>query len=353
MAGTRLMHFINQFFAGKGGENEAGEPVGWVQGTLGPGKLLQTKLGSLAEVVATAYCGDDYFNEHQEEAKAKILEIAREQQVDLFFAGPAFASGRYGFMCSEVCHFLSTSLGVPCITAMYPENPGVQSYRQFKDSNFFLFPTSERVLDMEGALTTISEFISRLGRGAKPGNAVEEGYMPRGIRVVSQAEQTGARRALEMALDKICGRPFRSEIPIVHMEQVPPPPAVGDMRQAALAILSTSGVVPGGNPDGFKMQRNTQWRRYSVESITSMTDLEWDVRHGGYNNVFMLQNPNYGVPIDVCKEMEKQGVFKRLYPYFYSTPGINGLLSVMQQMGHEMALDMKHEGVDAALLVST
>ena len=101
------------------------------------------------------------------------------------------------------------------------------------------------------------------------------------------------------------------------------------------------------------MHRNTQWKKYSVENLDSMTDTKWDVRHGGYNNIFMLENPNYGVPLDVCRELEKEGVYARLYPYFYTTPGINGLISVMQRLGEEMVSDMKTEGVDAVLLVST
>ena len=67
----------------------------------------------------------------------------------------------------------------------------------------------------------------------------------------------------------------------------------------------------------------------------------------------MYDNPNYGVPLDVCREMEKEGVFARLSPYFYGTTGVDALIPVMQAIGKEMANDMKAEGVDAALLVST
>ena len=84
-----------------------------------------------------------------------------------------------------------------------------------------------------------------------------------------------------------------------------------------------------------------------------MLDAGWDVLHGGYNTEFMSKNPNYGVPLDVCREMEKEGVFRKLYSHFYVTPGPRGLLSVMHRLGTEMAHDMKANGVDGALLVST
>ena len=84
-----------------------------------------------------------------------------------------------------------------------------------------------------------------------------------------------------------------------------------------------------------------------------MTETEWDVRHGGYNNMYMLENSNYGVPLDACRQLEKEGVITKLYPYFYTTPGCNGLISVMTRLGQEMVADMKANKVDIALLVST
>ena len=35
-----------------------------------------------------------------------------------------------------------------------------------------------------------------------------------------------------------------------------------------------------------------------------MKDGKWEVHHFGYDNTFMLANPNYGVPLDVCRELK-------------------------------------------------
>jgi len=85
------MHYINQFFAGIGGEEKADVPVGSLEEVVGPGKRLQDLLGDSAEIVVTAYCGDDYFAQHTDRALESILEIARDQNVKLLVAGPAFA----------------------------------------------------------------------------------------------------------------------------------------------------------------------------------------------------------------------------------------------------------------------
>jgi len=353
MPKVRVMHYVNQFFAGIGGEEKADAPVGFFEGPVGPGKRLQSLFEDLAKIAVTAYCGDNYFAEHIDEALSSILQIARDRDVELLVAGPAFASGRYGFACAETCHFVSTSLGLHCVTAMHPENPGVETYRQHKNRRVFLFPTTEAVLGMENALSSMAHFVSKLAAGSAVGPPSDEGYIPRGLRLDEVATNSGAARAVTMLLDRLSGRPFATEIPIESLEVVPTAPRIVNLGDVCLALVTTSGVLPPGNPDGFRGYQNTKWAKYSVEKLNSMQDASWDVIHGGYNTEFMRRNPNYGVPLDVCRELERMGLFSRLHPYFYATPGARGLLSVMQAIGREIVTDMKAQGVGAALLVAT
>ena len=43
-----------------------------------------------AEIVATVICGDTYFNGNIDKAAAEILEMVKQENPDLFIAGPAF-----------------------------------------------------------------------------------------------------------------------------------------------------------------------------------------------------------------------------------------------------------------------
>ncbi len=353
MTKLRVMHYMNQFFAGVGGEEKAEVPVDLWEGPIGPGKRLQSLLGDSADIVVTAYCGDNYFAEHTDEALAAILRIARDRDVKFLVAGPAFASGRYGFSCAEVCHFISASLGLHCVTGMHPENPGIEIYRQHKNSNVFLFPTTEITSGMENALSKMAHLVSKLAAGSAIGPPTEEGYIPRGIRLDEVASNSGALRAVTMLLDRLSGRPFVTEIPVESLEAVPAAPGIANLGNVCLALVTTSGVLPPGNPDGFRGYQNTKWAKYSIDKLNSMQDGSWDVIHGGYNTEFMKKNPDYGVPLDVCREMEKKGLFARLHPYFYATPDARGLISVMHAIGKEMVLDMKAQGVSGALLVAT
>ncbi len=350
---TRILHFLNQYFAGIGGEDKADVPVNSLLGAVGPGKRLQVLLGDSSEIVVTAYCGDNYFSANYVEALKKILQIIKDHNINIVVAGPAFDAGRYGFSCIEVCHAASTSLGVYGISAMHSENPGLAGYKQYGDAKVFAFPTTEAVSSMEDGLLKMTQCISKITSGSVIGSVSEEGYFPRGYRFVEFASKSGAERGITMLLDKLAGRPFITEIPVANLEATPIPHRIDNLKKICISLVSTTGVVPEGNPDEFKLVRNNIWKKYSIAELNSMKDAGWDVVHGGYSTAFMYENPNYGVPLDACRQLEKEGLFRRLYPYYYGTSGCGGSKGDMEDIGRAMVSDMKAEGVDAVLLVST
>ncbi len=353
MTQVRVMHYLNQFFAGMGGEDKADMPFGSRQGPIGPGKRLQDLLGDSARIAVTVYCGDNYFADHHKEVPASIMQIAKDQDIQIVVAGPAFSAGRYGFACVEICRFLSTSLGLYGITAMHAENPGVDTYRQYKDRRVFNLPTADVIAGMEDALSRVAKFVLKLASGDTIGPASEEGYMPRGIRIDRVASESGADRTIDMLLNMLANRPFTTEIPIESFEASPINPPVAELKDACLALAYTGGIVPLENPDGFRVAKNSKWNKYSIDKLNSMKDVEWDVVAGGHNTAFVRDNPNYGVPLDVCREIERRGILGEIYPYFYSTNGGTTTIADMKAVGMEMAHDMSHGSVGAVLLVST
>ena len=90
MAKLKVVHYINQFFAQIGGEEKADYPAELRVGEIvGPGQALTQQFGEDAEIVATIVCGDSYFNENLEKAKADILAMVKEQAPDVFEIGRA------------------------------------------------------------------------------------------------------------------------------------------------------------------------------------------------------------------------------------------------------------------------
>ena len=130
MVKKRVVHYLNQFFGQVGGEEKAKDGFTVKEGPVGPGLSLQRELGDTAEIVATVICGDDYFAANPEQNAVEGLKLAASYRPDLFFAGPAFAAGRYSVACGARCKAVSQELGIPAISGMNEEVPGVDLYRK-------------------------------------------------------------------------------------------------------------------------------------------------------------------------------------------------------------------------------
>jgi glycine reductase len=336
-----------------GGEDKAGVPLGFYEGARGPGRRLQALLGDKAAIVLTVYCGDNYFNDNRDEVIQEILTIAQTHDVDMVVAGPAFSSGRYGVACVEVCHSISTSLNLDCVTGISIDNPALTGYKRNKNVRTFALPTKANVAGMEEALSSMAKCILKLVSGLKIGPASEEGYIQRGIRMFGSVTKNGAERAIEMLLNKVTNNSFDTEIHIDTPERITIAPRITNLRDAHIALVTTAGLTPAGNPSKFKVMANSQWRKYPIDKLNSMKDSEWDVIHGGVDTSSLYKDPNYGVPLDVCREMEKEGVFAKLAGDVYGTVGFMGAVAAMQNIGKEISHDLRIQGVNGVLLVST
>src|SRR2546422_8881167 len=117
MTTLRVVHYLNQFFAGIGAEDKAETPPGHREGPIGPGRVLQQFLGDHGEVVATVFCGDNYAGE-KPGAIDEILGLVAKHRPDVLIAGPAFAAGRYGLACGGGALRARALLGVPAGTPL-------------------------------------------------------------------------------------------------------------------------------------------------------------------------------------------------------------------------------------------
>src|SRR5437868_3141459 len=153
----RVVHYVNQFFGGIGGEDQADVGVSVKTGAVGPGRVLETALGERVE--ATIVCGDNFANDRADEfARAIAAELDRLKP-DILIAGPAFGSGRYGLACAHVCA-IARERGLAAITAMHPENPGASAARR----GIYVVPTGSSTTSMQAALNALTPLARRLGR---------------------------------------------------------------------------------------------------------------------------------------------------------------------------------------------
>lgn len=350
MSKIKVVHYINQFFAQIGGEEKADYPAELRVGEIvGPGQALTQQFGEEAEIIATIVCGDSYFNENLDKAKADILEMVKSQNPDIFIAGPAFNAGRYGVACGTICDAVQEELGIPAVTGMYVENPGADMFK----NKVYTVPTKNSAAGMRDAVKKLAPLALKLAKGEKIGASCEDNYMPNGIRVNLFEEKRGSKRAVEMLLKKIAGKPFVTEFPMPTFDKVDPQPAIKDLSKATIALCTSGGIVPKGNPDHIESSNATRYGEYDITGVNDLTEETYETAHGGYDPVYANEDADRVLPVDVMREFEREGVIGKLHNKFYTTVGNGTAVLSSKAFAEEYAQKLIADGVDAVIMTST
>lgn len=349
MGKAKVVHYINQFFAGIGGEEKA-DIKPHVLNELPPISVqLNKSLGDDIEIVATVVCGDSYFNENLDQAKEEVLGLIKSNNPDMLIAGPAFNAGRYGMACGAVVKMVQEELGIKAITGMYEENPGVDVFRK----DIYIVQTSDSAAGMRKAIPAVSKFAMKLVHNENIGTPAEDGYIARGVRVNTFTDERGSMRAVKMLVKKLKGEAFETEYPMPAFDRVPASPAVKDITKAKIAVVTSGGIVPKHNPDRIESSSASKYGKYDISNFQTLSEADHETAHGGYDPVYANLDPNRVVPVDVLRDLEKEGKIGELFNYFYTTVG-NGT-SVANSVGFasEIAKDLRANNVDAVILTST
>ncbi len=345
----KVVHYVNQFFAGIGGEEKA-DTKPFVAEQLPPiSAQLQKNLGDDFEIVATIVCGDSYFNENLEEAKAELIDMIGKFNPDYFIAGPAFNAGRYGMASGTIAKEVQDKLGIKSITAMYDENPG----RDMFAKDVYVIKTADSAAGMRKALKAITAFTEKYAKGEDVGTPEEGGYFPQGRRINYFSDKTGSARAVEMLLKKISGEEYETEYPMPAFDRVEPAKAIKDITKARIAIVTSGGIVPKGNPDHIESSSASKFGRYDFSNITDLTPENSETAHGGYDPVYANENADRVIPVDVLRNFEKEGKIGSLHHYWYSTVGNGTAVASAKKFSEKIAEYLKEDKVDAVILTST
>ena len=350
-AKTPVIHYINQFFAGLGGEEAAGTEPQWFDGPKGPGNLLAREG---FEIVGTVAAGDNFMAENLSRGVDRVVALiethiaAMDTRPALLLAGPAFNAGRYGMACAAVCQGVEEKLGIPSLTALYPENPAVDSYR----AAVTMVSAGDNVMGMQDAVRALARVGLKRLHG-EPIVPAEDGTIARGIRRNYFASESGAARAVEMLMRKLAGEPFETEYAMPRFDRVPPAPAVKDLRKATVAVVTSGGIVPRGNPDHIESASASKFGAYSLAGLDRLTAESHQSVHGGYDPTYANADPNRVLPIDALRELEREGRFGRLHETYYATVGNATSVRRAVRFGEEIAAMLVNVGVHAVVITST
>lgn len=345
----KVIHYINQFYAGIGGEEKADYQPEIREGVVGPGMALKGAFKGEAEVVATVICGDSYFASNMDEATAKILDMMRKYQPDAFIAGPAFNAGRYGTACGAMCAAVAKEFNIPVISGMYPENPGVEMYKK----SAWIVETPDNAIGMRKAVPVMAKLALKLLKGEPIGKPSEEGYIERGVRKNIFYDKLAAERCVDMFVAKLKGEPFETEYKMPVFDRVEPQPAVKDMAHATIALVTSGGICPKGNPDHIEASSASKFGEYDITGVMDLTSETHCTAHGGYDATYADQDADRVLPVDVLRDLEREGVIGKLHNKFYATVGNGTSVANAKKFGAEIVNRLVRDGVTAVILTST
>lgn len=345
----KVLYYVNQFFGQIGGEDKAGIAPDFRKEKVGPAIGFEGQLKGEGEVIGTIICGDNYFNEHKEESLNFVLDVVKKEEPDVFVAGPAFNAGRYGVACAESARAVAEEMGIPVVTGMYIENPGLDTCRK----EAYVVETTDSAGGMRKAMPLMADIAYKLARNIELGSPQEEGYIARGMRKSLLAEKRGSLRAVEMLIKRLKGEEFETEMPMPVFDVVEPAPAIKDLSKAVIALCTSGGIVPAGNPDHIQSASAQKWGKYDVSCRDALNAPDFYTTHGGYDPVYANEIPDRVAPLDILKELEKEGYIGKVHDFFYTTTGTGTSVANAAKFGTEIGRELKEAGVDGVILTST
>ena len=336
---SRVVHYINQFFAGVGGEDSAGLGPTLVDGPVGPGRRLAELLAPEHEIVATVWCGDD----HAPGVVAEIVALIEDAHPDLVITGPAFTSGRYGLACARVAA-AAVGAGIAALASMHEDNPGLDEAGAAP-----VVASGEVARRMAVSLDRVAAAARRLLAG-EPLTA-EDGRIGKLPRLSVMAEASAAARAVDLVLARLGGDRAATEIPLPRFDQVTPAAPVDDVSTVMVALLTEGGLVPDANPGSLESARATRWLRYPLAE--SLVPGEWRSVHGGFSTAWANEDPHRILPLDIGRQLVAEGAIGSLFGEYFVTAGNGTSVANARRFGIEWAADLRHSGARAAILTAT
>jgi len=163
----------------------------------------------------------------------------------------------------------------------------------------YIIGTRNSVVGMQEAVAKMSKLALKLLKSEELQSPETEGYISRGIRK-NYLSEIRSRKSDKYAAQKNQRRRIQTEFKMPVFDKVKPLSPIEDLSKIKIALVTSGGIVPKGNPDHIESSSASRFGRYSLEG-------EKVTAHGGYDPTYANENPNRVLPIDVMRELEKKG----------------------------------------------
>lgn len=273
--------------------------------------------------------------------------MIKEESFDLFIVGLVFNVGRYGVVCGIICKVVEEELNIFVIIGMYKENLGVD---MFKLDLYIVF-IGNLVVSFRKVVLIMMKLGFKLVRDEEIGFFEEEGYIMRGIRKNFFYEFRGFERVIDMLVKKMKGESFEIEYLMFEFDRVIFMKFVKDLFKIKFVLVIFGGIVLIDNLDKIEFLSVIKYGIYDLIDMDFMLNKEFIIIYGGYDRVYVFENLNLVVLLDVVREFEKEGVIGELVDYFIIIIGIGMSVGNFKRFGEEFFKKLLEDDVDVVILI--
>lgn len=137
-----------------------------------------------------------------------------------------------------------------------------------------------------------------------------------------------------------------------RIDPVPWTPLAKPLAACRVALVTTAGLVPPGQPDFDQDVRGGDYSYRVIDGDVEVAKLRESHRSRSFDHADVQADPNVGFPLDRLRELADRGVVGEVAPRHLSFMGsITAPGRLIRDTAPEAAELLAHDGVDVALLV--
>ena len=127
----KILLIFDQGLAGAGGKSNPNQDLAIAKGGIGSALMLKPHFDQVsANIVATLYCGNEYFLNHKKEVVLKTIKMAEKIQPDMVVCGPCFNFEDYALMSAEIAKSIKENTNLNVVAMMSQENEStIEAYK--------------------------------------------------------------------------------------------------------------------------------------------------------------------------------------------------------------------------------
>lgn len=160
-------------------------------------------------------------------------------------------------------------------------------------------------------------------------------------------------RGIDMLLAKYHKEAYQTEVQFTQPQGVQVPRLSKPLSEAQIAFVTDGGLVPKGNPDNLPPVNSDKFCIYPFYGSQKLLSSDYEVSHQGYDNKYILDDPNRLIPLDAARCAVTEGRIARVFDLFYSTAGVMTSVENSKKFGQKIAASIKENGIDGVILTST